>query len=76
MIVSYDMTKAREIWKTKIATARQAEFEKNDLKIRDAQLSNDSAALAAAIARRDELRAIGDKINAANDIVSLKAITP
>lgn len=76
MIGTYDMNKAREIWRTKIAAARKAEFEKNDLKIRDAQLSNDQAALSAAMARRDELRAIGDRINAAGDIASLKAITP
>lgn len=76
MIGSYDMNKAKLIWRARISAARTAEFEKNDLRIRDAQISGDSAALSAAIARRDELRAMGDRINAATSIANLKSITP
>ena len=67
------MEKARIIWREKIADARKAAFEKNDIAIRDAQLDNDSVKLAAAIERRDELRAIGDKINAATTTDELKS---
>lgn len=68
-----NMEKARIIWREKIADARKAAFEKNDIAIRDAQLDNDSVKLAAAIERRDELRAIGDKINAATTTDELKS---
>ena len=47
-----NMEKARIIWREKIADARKAAFEKNDIAIRDAQLDNDSVKLAAAIERR------------------------
>ena len=74
MIGSYNMTEAKKIWRVKIAAERQAAFEKNDIALRDAQISNDPAALAAAITRRDQLRGIGDLIDAAGSIEVLKAI--
>lgn len=74
MIGSYDMSKAKQIWRAKIAAERTAAFEKNDIALRDAQISNDAAALAAAVARRDELRAIGDRIDSAATLEALKAI--
>lgn len=76
MIGSYDMSKARQIWRNKIAAERQAEFEKNDIALRDAILSNDAGAIAAATARRDELRALGEQIDSAANLAALKAITP
>ena len=68
-----NMEKARVIWREKIADARKAAFEKNDIAIRDAQLDNDSVKLAAAIQRRDDLRAIGDSIDAATTTDELTA---
>lgn len=59
------MEKAKQIWREKILTERKAAFEKNDIAIRDAQLDNDKDALLLALSRRDELRAIGDIIDAA-----------
>jgi len=55
-VVDVDMSKAREIHKDKIRKARVAEFEKNDLALRDAQVNGDTVLLAKAKARRDELR--------------------
>lgn len=66
------MDKAKKIWREKIAEARKAAFEKNDIAIRDAQLANDVIALKFALKRRDELRAIGDKINDAKTTDELK----
>lgn len=75
MIGKYDIKVARQVWREKIAEDRKLAFEKNDMAIRDAQLENDESALKAALARRDELRALGDKIDAAKNIKSLSAIT-
>lgn len=74
-MITINMEKAKKIWRDKIADARKAAFEKNDLAIRDAQLENDSAKLDAAIKRRDDLRAIGDKINAATTPEELMSST-
>lgn len=71
-MITINMEKAKKIWRDKIADARKAAFEKNDIAIRDAQLNNDATALKFALRRRDELRAIGDKINAANTTDELK----
>lgn len=76
MIGTYDMTKARQIWRAKIAADRKAEFEKNDIALRDAVLANDSAAIATATARRDALRSLGEQIDNASNLTELKAITP
>lgn len=75
-VININMPKAGEIWRAQIAEKRKQLFEQNDVAIRDAQLSGDAEALAAAIARRDELRAIGDKIDAAKTVEELKAILP
>ena len=66
------MEKAKKIWREKIAQARREAFEKNDIAIRDAQLDGNEDALKFAIRRRDELRAIGDKIDAATNTDELK----
>jgi len=71
-MITINMEKAKKIWREKIAEARKAAFEKNDIAIRDAQLENDAMALKFALRRRDELRAIGDKINAATNPDDLK----
>lgn len=76
MIGKFDIKVARKIHRDNIAEARKALFEKNDLAIRDAQISGDATALEEALARRDELRAIGDKIDAAKSVDALKAIKP
>ena len=76
MFGTYDMTIARQIWRNKIAKNRKALFEQNDLVLRDAVISGDQTAIDAAVARRDELRAIGDSIDAATTIEELKAIVP
>lgn len=75
-MININLDKAKQIWRDKIAESRKAAFEKNDLAIRDAQLSGDEAALKAAIARRDELREIGSWIDSAKTIEELKAIVP
>jgi hypothetical protein len=67
------MEKARTIWRDKILQERKIAFEKNDILIRDAQIDNDQDLLKIALTRRDELRAVGDKINAATNVVELKA---
>lgn len=72
-MITINMEKAKVIWREKIAEARKAAFEKNDIAIRDAQLENDKVRLDAAIKRRDELRAIGDKINVATTPDELKS---
>ena len=72
-MITINMEKAKKIWREKIAADRKAAFEKNDIAIRDAQLDNDKTKLDAAIQRRDELRAIGDKINAATNTDELKS---
>ena len=74
MIGKYDITIARKLWRNKIAEDRKAAFEQNDLAIRDAQIASDAKALEEAVARRDELRAIGGKIDAAKSVKSLTAI--
>lgn len=75
-MITVNLEKARKLWKEKIADARKAAFEENDIAIRDAQLGKNKAALAKAIARRDELRDIGNRIDAATSIDELKAILP
>lgn len=75
-MITVNLEKARRLWKEKIADSRKAAFEENDIAIRDAQISKNKAELAKAIARRDELRAIGDRIDAATSIDELKAILP
>lgn len=75
-MITVNMEKARKIWRAKIAEDRKAAFEKNDIAIRDAQISNDVKALEAALARRDELRAIGDHIDSAQSVGELTAIVP
>ena len=72
-MITINMDKAKVIWREKIAADRKAAFEKNDIAIRDAQLDNDKTKLDAAIQRRDDLRAIGDKINAATTTDELKS---
>jgi hypothetical protein len=76
MIGYYDLEVAKNIWKLKIQSNRAAEFEKNDIAFRDAMLANDQESITKATNRRDELRAIGDKITQANTIEELKAIVP
>lgn len=76
MIGKFDIKVAREIHRDNIADARKALFEQNDLAIRDAQISGDAKALEAAVARRDELRNLGKKIDSAKTIDALKAIQP
>jgi hypothetical protein len=76
MIGNYDFIVAKQIWKDKISTQRKNEFEKNDIAMRDALIENDQNKIAEAIARRDFLRSIGDKIEQANSIEELKAILP
>lgn len=71
-MITINMDKAKKIWREKIAAERKAAFEKNDIAIRDAQLDNDAMALKFALKRRDELRAIGDKIDAATTTDELK----
>lgn len=75
-MIKINIDKAKQIWRDKIAESRKAAFEKNDIAIRDAQLSGDETALKAAIARRDELRAMGDYIDSAKTVEELKAIVP
>lgn len=72
-MITINMEKAKQIWREKILTERKAAFEKNDIAIRDAQLDNDKDALLLALSRRDELRAIGDIIDAAKTTDELKA---
>lgn len=66
------MDKAKLIWRNKIAEDRKAAFEKNDVAIRDAQLEGNQQKLTFALRRRDELRAIGNKIDAATSVDELK----
>jgi len=75
-MININMEKARKIWRDKIAESRKAAFEKNDIAIRDAQISNDEEALEHALSRRDELRAIGDLIDAAKTPSELMAVKP
>lgn len=72
-MITINMDKARKIWRDKILQERKAAFEKNDISIRDAQIDDDKTKLAQAIARRDELRAIGDLIDEASNVDELKA---
>lgn len=74
MIGKFDLTVAKQIWRNKISADRKTAFEQNDIAIRDAQLANDEAALSQAIARRDELRELGNKIDSAKSIKALTAI--
>lgn len=76
MIGTYDIEIAKKLWKQKIQDVRKAEFEKNDIALRDAILANDTDAIAKATAKRDELRAIGTNISNAKTIEELKAILP
>lgn len=75
-MITINMEKARKIWRDKIAADRKIAFEKNDIAIRDAQISNDETALRSALARRDELREIGDQIDSAQSVGELMAIVP
>lgn len=72
-MITINMDKAKVIWRTKITEARKAAFERNDIAIRDAQLDGNKEKLDAAIKRRDDLRAIGDKIDAATTTDELKS---
>lgn len=76
MIGTYDLTTAKQIWRNKIAADRKAAFEQNDIALRDAQISGDQSALADAVSRRDALRALGERIDAATSIEELRAILP
>ena len=53
-VIEVNMTKARLLHQNKIRVARVAEFEKNDIALRDALLSG--ADTSTAVARRDALR--------------------
>lgn len=75
-MIKINMDKAREIWREKIAKDRATAFEKNDIVIRDAQINNDQTTLELALKRRDDLRAIGDRIKAARTPEELKSILP
>lgn len=75
-MIKIDIKKAREIWREKISESRKIAFEINDIAIRDAQLSKNKSQLAAAISRRDELRDLGKRIDAATSIDELKSILP
>lgn len=75
-MISINLEKAKILWKEKISAARKTAFEENDIAIRDAQLSKNKDKLSKAIERRDELRAIGNKIDSATSIDELKTILP
>ena len=76
MIGTYDITTARQIWRNKIAADRKAAFEQNDIALRDAQLEGNRTAIDAALERRDNLRALGERIDAAASLEELRAILP
>lgn len=75
MIGKISIDIARDITRDLLSAERKAAFETNDLAIRDAQIAGDDEALAVALKRRDELRAIGDKIDKAKSLDALKAIS-
>jgi len=72
-MITINMDKAKKIWRDKIFQSRKDAFEKNDIVIRDAQIEDNKDKLQLALARRDELRAIGNKIDQAATIDELKA---
>lgn len=75
-VININMTKAGQIWREQISSERKRLFEANDILLRDAQISGDQNALAYAIKRRDELRSLGDRIDAAKTLEELTAIKP
>ena len=70
------MDKAKLIWRQKIAEERANLFSQVDLEIRDAQLADDAPALKKAVANRDKLRGISNKIDEAKTVTALKKIVP
>lgn len=74
--VRIDIQKAKEITKERLRVERIKLFEKNDIALRDAMLSNDKVKLAEAVAERDRLRNITSIVDDANTLDSLRKLHP
>lgn len=70
----FNMERAREIHRDRLRRLRVAEFEKNDIELRDASLEKDEIKLQKALEKRDVLRniTIHPEIDAAKNIEELK----
>ena len=77
-VIEVNMTKAREIKRDSLRALRVPLFVVNDLALRDAHIAGNAVALAAAIARRDALRAVTEDraIETAATPEALKAVLP
>ena len=74
--VRIDMQKAKEITKERLRVERIKLFEKNDITLRDAMLSNDKVKLAEAVAERDRLKNITSLVDDADTLNSLRKLHP
>lgn len=72
--IVHDMPKAREIHRDRLRQLRAAQFEANDIALRDAILAQDQQAIAKATKRRDDLRDATDDpaIEAAQTVDELR----
>ncbi len=74
--VRIDINKAKDLTKERLRRERIALFEKNDIELRDAMLSNDKVKIENAVKERDRLRNITSLVDKINTLDSLKKLHP
>jgi hypothetical protein len=74
--VRIDMQKAKEITKERLRVERIKLFEKNDIILRDAMISNDKVKMTEAVAERDRLKNITSLVDNADTLNSLRKLHP
>jgi len=75
-VISFNITKAKELTKIRLRKERTALFEKNDIVLRDAIIEQDQEKLDRAIAERDRLRNITDLVNNVDNLDELINLHP
>lgn len=73
--ITVDIERAKEIAKNKLREERKQLFEKNDIKLRDAMLSENKVDLKAAIDTRDRLRKAPKLVDSLSSLEELRNIT-
>ena len=71
-MITIDITKAKEVWKSKIRNARKTALEKLDIDFIKAQeQGNDTSSI---VADKQTLRDLPNQVNTANSINEIKAV--
>jgi hypothetical protein len=71
-MITIDITKAKEVWKSKIRNARKSALEKLDIDFIKAQeQGNDTTSI---VATKQTLRDLPNQVNTANSVNEIKAV--